>query len=464
MMSVVLVISFIMGGTLSASAQQGQNSIVADGTSAMPMSATDETKVPHYYGPWSNYANSSFTIPDVTLEITGDGAGAAAIASVGVGGVITGITITDPGSGYTSANAVFTSATGTGAAADVTVNTSGVVTSITVDLPGAGYVKPSVVIGGGGTATATATAYGGVDQVSLSNSGSGYTFPTVDFDLPDDPNGIQAKAHAEMDLNGAITAIVVDSPGSGYASAPGVAILDGTRFNPIAHTDGTFVAATAAATLSITAVEVNTFGNGYPAPPSVTISDLAGTGNGATATSFVDLGAVTGITLTNPGSGYLTQGGIKKFKDGLPMLCDPSAGCTDNNLGQHIPIAVPDTTTFPGTDYYVIALVQHTEQMHSDLPPTLLREYVQLETTDNASWSKHVALQTALLGNASTPTLMPDGSQAYAVDDPHYLGPIIVAQKDRPVRLVFYNLLPTGSMAICSSRWIPRSWALAWAR
>ncbi len=39
---------------------------------------------------------------------------------------------------------------------------------------------------------------------------------------------------------------------------------------------------------------------------------------------------------------------------------------------------------------------------------------------------------------------MPDGSQAYAVDDPHFLGPIIAATKDRPVRIVFYNLLPTG--------------------
>ena len=49
------------------------------------------------------------------------------------------------------------------------------------------------------------------------------------------------------------------------------------------------------------------------------------------------------------------------------------------NLGQYMPIAVPDTTTFPGTDYYVIALVQYREQLHSDLPETLLREYVQLE-------------------------------------------------------------------------------------
>ncbi len=89
------------------------------------------------------------------------------------------------------------------------------------------------------------------------------------------------------------------------------------------------------------------------------------------------------------------------------MLCIPDfakgqtyADCSNTNLGQHIPIAVADTTTFSiangfdaDADYYVIALVQHREQMSSSLPAqgTLLREYVQLETPANASWSKHVA-------------------------------------------------------------------------
>ena len=44
------------------------------------------------------------------------------------------------------------------------------------------------------------------------------------------------------------------------------------------------------------------------------------------ATASVNSGGVTAIDLTAPGSGYLTAGGIKKFQDGLPMLCDPSAG------------------------------------------------------------------------------------------------------------------------------------------
>ncbi len=438
LLPLLVIASLIMAGSRSAE--------------AMPMSPTDESKVPHYFGPYPNWANSPFTLPDVAVEIVGDGQGASAVASVGADGAVTGITVTNPGSGYTTATVDITGG-GTGATAEAVVTTSGVVVAINVVNGGAGYISPSVTISGGGaTVEATATAYGGVDSVTLTNLGSGYTNPTVDFDLPDAPDGVKASAHAVLlqDGSGGIAEIVVDNPGSGYSSAPNVVIRDGTIFDPI-NNGGSGAQATA--TLSILSIQLDSFGEGYTSIPTVTINDPNGTG--ASATAVVNAGAVTSITVTNPGSGYITQGGIKKFKDGLPVLCDPTLGwenCTDNNLGQHIPIAVPDTTTFSkangfavDADYYVIAVVQHREQMHSDLPPTLLREYVQLETPANAAWSKHVALQTDLLDGTSVPTLMPDGSQAYAVDDPHYLGPVIIAQKDRPVRIVFYNLLPTGA-------------------
>ena len=81
--------------------------------------------------------------------------------------------------------------------------------------------------------------------------------------------------------------------------------------------------------------------------------------------------------------------------------------------------------------------------MSSSLPEgTLLREYVQLSTANVPG--KHVALQNEMLDGTKVDVKMPDGSQAYGVDDPHYLGPVIQATKDKPVRVVFYNLLPTG--------------------
>ena len=134
--------------------------------------------------------------------------------------------------------------------------------------------------------------------------------------------------------------------------------------------------------------------------------------------------------------------GMRKFVDTLP-----GPGPTGvNNLGQSIPLAQPEEwcaqPEAPATgcvyaDYYEIALVQHREQMHSDLPPTLLREYVQLSTT---SPNSGVALFNDMLDGATQPIPSYTGVTA-----PHFLGPLIVAAKDRPVRILFRNLLPTGA-------------------
>jgi FtsP/CotA-like multicopper oxidase with cupredoxin domain len=102
---------------------------------------------------------------------------------------------------------------------------------------------------------------------------------------------------------------------------------------------------------------------------------------------------------------------LRKFVDTLPGLGATKA----NNLGQYIPVAIPDTATYPGSDYYEIEIGQYTEKMHTDLPPTTLRGYRQTNTAD------------------ATVSVF------------HYLGPLIIAQKDRPVRVKFINSLPTGA-------------------
>jgi len=110
-------------------------------------------------------------------------------------------------------------------------------------------------------------------------------------------------------------------------------------------------------------------------------------------------------------SGAVVPGtGIRKFVDSLPGL----GYANRNNLGQFIPVAVPDTTTYPGSDYYVIELVQYKEKLASDIPTTTLRGYRQANSTDP---------------NVSRPS---------------YLGPMIIAQANRPVRVKFTNKLPTG--------------------
>ena len=410
--------------------------------------------VPHYFGPFPNWANSPLAQPAATVTINGNGAGAQATATVGTNGAVTGLTLTATGGGYTAAT-VSISGPGSGATATAFVQRSGAVNGVTLLQGGHGYSTPSVTFSGGGATTqATAHAQGRVDKVSLTQQGSGYTFPTVLFGLPD-AGGTQATGHAtcaapypDCNLTNpndtlTVTGVVVDTGGGGYTSAPTVTILDGTVADPVVHPDpALFTEATASSTLSLGKIVLDTFGDGYTSAPTVSISDTTGTGTGAAATATIDpaggTGPVTQLTLTNGGQGYVTPG-IKKFQDTLPGLTEANK----NNLGQYMPVAQADTTTFANADYYVIAVVQHREQMSSSLPPTLLREYVQLSTQNVPG--KHVALMNDLKNGNSVPALMPDGSPAFGVDNPHYLGPVIAATRDKPVRIVFYNLLPTGS-------------------
>ena len=422
---------------------------------ALPASPTDASAVPHYFGPWPNWALSPTTAASATVTITGNGTGATAVATVGATatgtGAVTGITITNPGNGYTSANVVITG-NGTGAAANAVVTAGGSVTAVTVGAPGGAYEKPAVsIMGGGATTAATATAYGGVDVVTLANAGSGFTAPTVDFDLPDDPNGTKATAHATWNVTtGAITGIVVDTPGSGYSAAPGVIIRDGTLMDPIAGGLG----ATATATINVLSVTLNTFGAGYTSAPTVTISDSSGSGTGATAVAAIASGGVTAINVTAPGTGYLTPGGIKKFQDPLPGLYNPLGGAP--TAAKYIPLGVPVAKAYNDpngkpimADEYEIGLVQYRTQFSSSMPEgALVRGYVQLETpafvAAHPGVSRHFPLTNELL-NGNTVNIMNGATQWYGVTAPQWLGPTIAATKNKPVRIVFHNLLPTGS-------------------
>jgi FtsP/CotA-like multicopper oxidase with cupredoxin domain len=107
---------------------------------------------------------------------------------------------------------------------------------------------------------------------------------------------------------------------------------------------------------------------------------------------------------------------LPKFVDPLPNLYVSGVSPAPAAGSQYIPVAVPDITTYPGSDYYEIELGQYTQAMHSSLPPTTLRGYRQTNTTD------------------------PYVSQF------HYLGPVIIAQRNRPVRVKFTNNAPLGDL------------------
>ena len=125
---------------------------------------------------------------------------------------------------------------------------------------------------------------------------------------------------------------------------------------------------------------------------------------------------------------------LTKFVDTLAGLCTTNgAGVITggtNNIGQCIPVAQPDQATYPGSDYYEIAVVQYRERMHSEFPAV---------TLNGSSKINAPAGGTLLRGYVQ---LKPDGTY---LNEPHYLGPIISARKGTPVRIKFVNKLPGGA-------------------
>lgn len=135
----------------------------------------------------------------------------------------------------------------------------------------------------------------------------------------------------------------------------------------------------------------------------------------------------TGVPDYNATPNWANSPILRKFVDDLPGLCT-STGDPKNALGQCITVAVPITNVYGDADYYEIELVQYREQMHSDLPP-LTGDKTDPNTTGG----------TLLRGYRQSNA--PPGSAALI---PQQLGPVIIAQKDRPVRIKFTNKLPTG--------------------
>jgi FtsP/CotA-like multicopper oxidase with cupredoxin domain len=192
---------------------------------------------------------------------------------------------------------------------------------------------------------------------------------------------------------GPIAAITITAGGEGYSAAPTVSISDVYGVGPTVTTTAVVVGG---------GIRAITVPSGNYAGPIVTISDA--TGAGATASA----------TITP------TSGGMRKFIDSVPDLKSF--------------IATPDIVTYPGSDYYEIELVDYTNwSFHTDLSalgPTKLRGYRQTNNGTNVA-----CLPACTLGdNTVTPPAQPN-----------YLGPVIVATKDRPTRIKFTNNLAPGT-------------------
>ena len=293
------------------------------------------------------------TPPPILITTSGTGSGATATATVGANGKVTGITLTNPGSGYTGI-VTATPVSGSGASAAAGLQVNGTVVSVQITNSGSGYIAPPAVTfpapGGTGTTalgTANIDGLGRVISITITNPGSGYTVdpgaltigappaggvqatatsfysgqsvanvtigggggsnytyaPTVTFSAPQRANGVRATGVATVDpVTRRVIGIQITDAGSGYTAAPTITLDAGSGATlEVWMTGGTVISA-----------DITTQGDGYAYPPTVVFgSATTGGGSGAAGTAVLVNGKVVGINITNGGSGYTSAPDIK---------------------------------------------------------------------------------------------------------------------------------------------------------
>jgi FtsP/CotA-like multicopper oxidase with cupredoxin domain len=281
------------------------------------------------------------------------------------------VTVLTGGSGYITPPVPVIGAPGAGGV-QATAATTLRVAAVTVASPGAGYkFAPVVTFGNTGTGSgAAAVARMQVSNVLIANGGSAYAVaPAVTFSAPDSrvPGAIQATGHAVLTA-GVVTSVVIDNPGNGYTTAPLVAFAAGAGTRATGSTELSI------RTIDLVSNDPNhpefAGGAGYSDMTLVTVIITAPTAPGAVPAVTTLTGAVSDITLTNSGSGYLGipvviipppavgvqatalasigGGSILVKNKAIQELFDPTYGRMNATLGIEIPFTSALTqTTIP---------------------------------------------------------------------------------------------------------------------
>ena len=140
------------------------------------------------------------------------------------------------------------------------------VAGLTLVGPGSGYAAPPYVRFANAVGDTTGKGAKGraalnVASVTVSTPGSLYVAPTVKFVGGLGPKGVAATGTVLFAL-GAVTGVVVLTPGSGYTGVPAVVI-----------TDSAGSGAVATAVLQVSGLTLDAGGSGYQAAPTVTLLD-----------------------------------------------------------------------------------------------------------------------------------------------------------------------------------------------
>ena len=397
-------------------------------------------------------AGTGFSVAP-TITFTGGTVTSAGINPTGTGNdtqfTVNGLTMTAAGSGYagtvfytfdsgnanpgtlTRSSVVLASNSSIGGSGDMTINavvsesTSGkALTKVgagTVTLSGANTYTGATTVNGGTLklGNAAGLGFGGAQTTSTGTTtvSSGFTLDLNGSATINEPivlNGTGVGGNGSM-VNNSGTAATIGSgiaglqvasatgTGSGYSSAPAVTV------------SGTGSGATAAATLGVTAASFTlNFGDKvYTVAPTVTIS--GGSGSGATAVAVLSGGAtgtLTGITITNAGTGYATAPAIA-FGAGTFSSGTVSGSGTGNATQFTVSGA---SVTAPGSGYTGTPI--YTFGSGNATPGTVTRSSVTLAADSTIGGTGDLTIASSLSESGGTRTLTKIGTGTLTISGP----------------------------------------------
>ena len=240
--------------------------------------------------------------PQVSIN-SATGSGAAATALVNG---LKSITLLDGGKGYSTTNppVVQVQAPTKAGSSQATITATvadGAVTGLNITNSGSGYTftpRITFIQPGGAKLGTPVIASEQITSVPVTANGFGYTTaPTVYVDEPTGSNPIKAALQANLTSEGKVGSITVLNAGQGYTTTPRVAIVDpvGAQIlETVVDGDGRVIR-----------VDLLNGGSGFDDVPSVYIVDnRTNGGTGATAVASIFNGQITDINITAFGSGY----------------------------------------------------------------------------------------------------------------------------------------------------------------
>ena len=260
--------------------------------------------------------------PSPNYIVVKHGSGAVASATI-TAGAVSDVTITQGGSGYTSAATIsFSGGGGTGASATLNI-VGGKIISIANLVGGSGYTAApdaNVLDGGSGAQTRVGTKDGVITKINLTSGGSGYTGATTASITDNGGTGTNATATVTKSSN-VITGITGMPFGTGFKKQSKITVNNGSS----GGTGLKLKVAKVNKSGAITSITILSGGSGYTGAPTIKVDGKAITG----ITFKKSQNVITGITITNGGEGYTNP--VVSF-GGTPAVAAIASAVVRNNV------------------------------------------------------------------------------------------------------------------------------------